>query len=538
MSHPICAKRSHLTGKGLTPMRLRSSALVLTLFTAFSLEAQLEKFKDWDKSPEYVYYATDDEKKAWNKITSDADADKFIQLFWAKRDPDLKTPVNEFKQRFDALVAKADERFALGKKRGALTERGKALIIIGPPKSISERVESSGNVNPGDSVFSQTGGAGGTAVIYQFKYEKPQQPEWAEGKTFDLGFRVDVGLGTESVLNASELKRFEKKAAQMSIKNPDLKEPPIYKTREQVEKEIREAQEKAAEAARGPALTPAVRENLEALFTKEPAGLMAIFPLAYRDGALRMMVQMHFPASALPVQEGSKIAILVKDKEGKDAARVEEAVTFMKIKSDLMVDRVIPVVPGDYDVAIAILDPAGKPVATARRKKSVAALPTEFAISELFLAYADVPVEGSKPEDPFIFSQRKFLSRGDAKLEKTDGLSYVVRVYNPGVDPITKKTGLKREIKIKSKGQMPQTVPLPPDEPSVVLDSGDPTTTIVLDMAGAIVDNNLGDYFRSGETEFRIKIIDTILNKTLEATATFNIAGPPPGQAPAAPKKK
>ena len=89
--------------------------------------AALDKYKDWDKSPEYQYLATDAEKKDFKKVASDAEAEKFIALFWARRDPELKTPRNEFRERFDALVKVADERFAIGRKRGALTERGKAL---------------------------------------------------------------------------------------------------------------------------------------------------------------------------------------------------------------------------------------------------------------------------------------------------------------------------------------------------------------------------------------------------------------------------
>ena len=113
------------------------SLLLLSVAAAFPSLAALDKYKDWEKSPEYAYLATDDEKKEWKKIASDQDAEKFIALFWARRDPDLKTPQNEFRERFEALVKKADELFPLGRKRGALTERGKALILIGPPKAIA-----------------------------------------------------------------------------------------------------------------------------------------------------------------------------------------------------------------------------------------------------------------------------------------------------------------------------------------------------------------------------------------------------------------
>ncbi len=131
---------------------------VLALFVAMASPAvaALDKHKDWDKSPDFQFLATDAEKKDWKKVSTDEDAEKFIALFWAKRDPDLKTPRNEFRERFDALVKAADERFAIGRKRGALTERGKALVLIGPPQEITAKATSSA-----DAPFGGTTGAGG-----------------------------------------------------------------------------------------------------------------------------------------------------------------------------------------------------------------------------------------------------------------------------------------------------------------------------------------------------------------------------------------
>ena len=120
---------------------MKSLARLLPLVLALALPvraAGLEKFKDWPQSPEFVILTTDDEKKAWKNVATDADAEKFIALFWAKRDPDIKTPENEFRERFDALVKLADEGFTLGRRRGALTERGKAVILIGRPKQVEK----------------------------------------------------------------------------------------------------------------------------------------------------------------------------------------------------------------------------------------------------------------------------------------------------------------------------------------------------------------------------------------------------------------
>ncbi|HEY5190475.1 MAG TPA: hypothetical protein VII77_00715, partial [Candidatus Deferrimicrobium sp.] len=60
--------------------------LALLVSAAFPAFAALDKYKDWEKSPASVYLATDAEKKDWKKVASDEEAEKFVALFWARRD--------------------------------------------------------------------------------------------------------------------------------------------------------------------------------------------------------------------------------------------------------------------------------------------------------------------------------------------------------------------------------------------------------------------------------------------------------------------
>lgn len=517
---------------------------VLAALTALDAGAALVTYKDWDKSPEFVYLTTDAEKKAWKAIQTDDEAAKFIQLFWVKRDPDMKTPANEYKQRFEALVAQADKLFPLGNKRGALTERGKLLILIGPPKSLGQSAKSSvdtGFGSQGTSAgnnFLGTGGA--TTITYQFLYEQPQLPEWADVKSLDAKFQVDTGTQSEHLIDMSVVKRLEKKAVEMALKNPDLKEPPVYKTREQFEAEQKAANEAAAEAAKGPTLSAPVRAVLdEALAKEKPYGALTLLPIFYANGASRVMVQLWVPASAMKTTEGVKLALLVRTKDGKDAARREEAAEVQKSKNDFFVDRTLSLDPGEYDVAAALLDGAGAVLASAKRGVSAPAMPTEFGASPLFLAFHDFEVAAGKPEDPMVFFVRKFVAKPEEKLSATeDGLAWVVRLYNPGIDPTTKKILLKKEVWVKKakggKVEVPQGEQAPIDPPALQGDQ-----KIVLDLAGGIVEKDLGQYF-TGDNSVEVKITDTVSGKTITASAPFSIekkeAPAPPAPAPA--KKK
>ncbi|MFI5197298.1 MAG: GWxTD domain-containing protein [Thermoanaerobaculia bacterium] len=502
------------------------SLLLLSAVSALPTLAALVTHKDWEKSPESVYLATDGEKKEWKKIDSDEGAEKFIALFWAKRDPDLKTPQNEFRERFDALVKIADEKFAVGRKRGALTERGKALILIGPPKSVSAKATPSAN-----APFSGTAGAGGvtdagggSATLYTWVYDKEHLPPWADVQAQDLKFMVDVGLGTESLENVGPARKLENKAAQMALVNPQLKEVPVYKTKEQVAAEQKAAADKAAEESKGPALSDGARATLDGL-AKEPFGPLALLPVSYRDGATRLMVQLYVLASAAGSGEGTKLLILARDKDGKDAVRLEEAAALRKTRSDFFADRVFRIVPGDYDVAAALVDAAGKVLVSARRPVVVPALPTDFAASPLLVAVNDFPVDAPKPDEPFTFSARRFVVRGDGRIDPADGLSYAVRLYNPPVDPVSRMITLRRTVKIKPKGQPAIEVPTPPEEPEKVPEHKE-AGAIVLDIGGGVVESNLGQYFRPGDYELRLTLTDAGTQKKLELMTPFTVVGP------------
>ena len=525
-----------------------ASVLVLAWPT---LGADLTKFKEWDRSPEFVYLATDADKKEWKAVQTDEQAEKFVALFWARRDPDIKTPVNEFKARFDALVAKSDEAFKVGKLRGAMTERGKAFILIGPPKTIGRM-----DIQSGGSAGRPGGSAAGTAITdqlqidssgpgamvqgYQFSYEADQLPKWTELKMLKLNFRTEPAASSESVGESGQLKKLASKAAAVALVNPTLKELPVYKTKEQVDAEMKAAFEAAAEKERGPELSAPARQTLEGILAKEAGGPVSPFGLAYQNGATRLMIQLHASGDAVKAPAEAKLIVLVKAKDGKDAARREEVANVSKAKVDYFCDRIIPIVPGDYDVAAALLDASGAVLSSGHRTVSVQPLPAELGLSPLLIAYTDVEMAGVKPEDPFVFAQRKFLSRGDGKLDsKKDGLSYVVRLYNPGIDPVTRKTAIKRTIRVKPKSGGPGVdVPLPAEEPSVIPESKEGAAAYVVDLAGNIVDEKLGDYFRPGDYELKIKVTDDITKKVVEAVAPFTVVGPPPVEKAPAPKKK
>jgi GWxTD domain-containing protein len=74
-----------------------------------------------------------DEQRQLRHLRTTRDAVDFIEAFWRRRDPDPNTPGNEFSKTFYERVEAADRLYAEGSTRGSLTDRGRALILLGPP---------------------------------------------------------------------------------------------------------------------------------------------------------------------------------------------------------------------------------------------------------------------------------------------------------------------------------------------------------------------------------------------------------------------
>src|SRR5258705_9979639 len=88
-------------------------------------------YKDWlDKDVAYII--TDEERKAFKKLATDDERERFIEEFWRRRDPDPDTDENEFKEEYYERIAYANEHFASGIP-GWKTDRGRIWIVYGKP---------------------------------------------------------------------------------------------------------------------------------------------------------------------------------------------------------------------------------------------------------------------------------------------------------------------------------------------------------------------------------------------------------------------
>jgi GWxTD domain-containing protein len=114
--------------------QLYFTAMVLLFFPLFS-QAQKgldSDHKDW--LDQVAPIITEVERDVFSKLETRDERTKFINMFWARRDPLPDTRENEFYKEYMERIRYADFQFGRGAvKRGSRTERGYFYLLLGPP---------------------------------------------------------------------------------------------------------------------------------------------------------------------------------------------------------------------------------------------------------------------------------------------------------------------------------------------------------------------------------------------------------------------
>jgi GWxTD domain-containing protein len=131
-------------------------AFALVLGTMGAGSARAQKVSEKNLPPTYrewldrdvVYLITKEERDTFLHLTTDDARDKFIERFWALRNPDPGSPENTYKDDIYQRIAYADAHFSTGSGgEGWRTARGQTYITLGPPQQ-KEVHYGAGNLRP------------------------------------------------------------------------------------------------------------------------------------------------------------------------------------------------------------------------------------------------------------------------------------------------------------------------------------------------------------------------------------------------------
>ena len=214
-------------------MRRQRLVILVCFVLAVSLapiaEAQLSgDYAEWANGPE-GFLLTKKEKKEWAKFNTDAAAEHFIALFWAKRNPEPNNPFNAFRAEFESKVRFADENFGYGNHRGSLSARAKVLILMGKPDSRQVRgIEGAPSTGPSSGA---TGAVDGNTETWY--YNPANLPEAFNAKGAQLYFffyeeRLDSNAFELDRTNRESFKAMSalSRAPDVYLLDPNLKEIP------------------------------------------------------------------------------------------------------------------------------------------------------------------------------------------------------------------------------------------------------------------------------------------------------------------------
>src|SRR6266849_2172577 len=302
---------------------------------------------DWAKGP-VQFLMTKEEVAQWNALQSDADADAFIALFWARRDPTPGTPRNEFREDFEVRAAYADKNFATPRMRGSLTDRGKALIICGPPTKVYHRGGASQMPQPS---LTDTAGDDQGNEMFTWSYEGDNAKRLFGLSKVELRFADRLNTGDFRM----ETPRFDYSAAQQRVITADITQPNLTSVpRVQTQTvTVPLPNTPAAPVAPSTTLKTAAFEtavtDAKAGKSKAKEATITYAEFVSPTGEYYVPVALYVPASSgLTGDAVDTFFGVVEDASGKRVAVFEEPAKLIASKTDLFYDLTLNLPSGKY----------------------------------------------------------------------------------------------------------------------------------------------------------------------------------------------
>ncbi|HYO78989.1 MAG TPA: GWxTD domain-containing protein [Thermoanaerobaculia bacterium] len=539
-------------------MRLKRfiTAALAAAFAMSAAAAISPQYVEWAAGP-VQFLMTAEETAKWKTLTTDAEARDFVILFWARRDPSAGTPRNEFREEFEKRVAIADKSFPSEHVRGAMTDRGRTLVLFGTPK----KIERTGNqressmpqgigtpsIGPdGQPIGSGATGqyqSGGTDLTRPQATDKNETQIWTyEGEEARAIFNVRRAVMRFSDRHGKSEFTMERgsgvdyaggqaRAIKAAIKQPDVTLGSI-------------APAAAAESAVPAAVAAPVMQT--ALTTEALASAVAEFSAAPKSpyskqafatwgeyvtagGEYFVPVMLYVPkSSGLTAAQNLTFFGVVQDETGKSVSAFEVPATLVASKDDFYVDRSFTGLPAGKHRGFFGLAENGKPVTIVSTDMQLAGSIDKDAptVSSLILSNNVYPLTAAqRSTDPFAFGGLKVVPKGDRTFRPADELWYFVELRNPGIPEaaagsVPVAAAPKVQVKIDVEGTdaagNKKKMTAPPREVEATEIKGVPGH---FGIGNAIPLSS----FKPGNYTFTLKLIDTVRKASYTVSETFRV---------------
>lgn len=351
-----------------------------------------------------------EEEKSYKGLKNNADAAEFQKIFWARRDPNLDTPENEYQAEYLKLVTEVDTKFKVAGRAGSQTDCGRIYILLGAPDAVKKE---------------------NTAEV---SFRSPETWTYKDRPTMTFkGGSIDIPLDGTCMLPQGN--RF---AEQLNR----LAEFKVVQTNLSYKFDSKGALVKLVDLLPKPtpvqALLKEPRKDFE--LTAKP-----IMEIRSQDGASVFVAGLiQGDASGLTVSDagGKKVAKIVvsvhsADKEGRVLKSMDREVAAEVVDNKFVSSFGMALRPGEHTMKIGAIDPKTGKGAVAEIAFKTQDYGTELTVSPV-MVLADI-VEGQTPakDDPlfeFTFGATKFVPRYGNVFKKTETATLLAAIYGAQKD--------------------------------------------------------------------------------------------------------
>lgn len=457
--------------------------------------------KDWAKGP-VRWILTDEEEKQFKALKTDEERAAFVKAFWEKRDPTPGTPANEFDVIFWKKVEEAEKRFqsATNPDPGWLTDRGRTLLLLGPPTRVDKDARNrmiwiyevspiTGIKEPMSLMF-----APGTSLLL----DRKTLEKYVAAHPETLGIGWTLPAAPEENLEMAEAQR-----------NPEEDLSPESK------RQIALLQETLARGA-GPTGVPfevnldyyaaadgstltvmTVETPREAAHGADDSALKAFARFAPEGEGTPMNVTGPLPFVPASVTDTPPTSYVYQARRNLKPGRYKMAV--------IVEDKVIPGQSGALVQAIDVPDFSSG----------------SFAMSNISLLARFGPIEaGIGPDDhavagPFVMGSFRLVPRAYNTMTRGEALAFYYQVYNPARDPATGKPNLEITYAFFLKeGQTWK-----PFRKPVVKSQRGQVELFAVDMKDLLLPNQV----LPAEFRMEAKIVDAVSKRELKRELLFSV---------------
>ncbi|HSY48233.1 MAG TPA: GWxTD domain-containing protein [Thermoanaerobaculia bacterium] len=501
-------------------------AAVLVAAAATSAFAALSTAHvDWGKGPA-SYFMTNEEKAAWKAVQTDVEADAFIELFWARRDPTPATPRNEFHEDFDARVKVADDQLSHGRLKGSMTDPGRILILFGAPtKAIRRTNTSNGQSNTrSDMRNSEVGSAfqSTNSPDMVWTYEGEVSQKLFGSPHVEMSFHDQYNDGNFKLqIPPVDLAAAQQRIISGLITQPTLTKAPTFQAggAAPVAKPVA-----PVAGVKTPALEAALAEA-KAGKANDHGAAFAYAEFVSPAGDPFVPVQVYVPGSAGVASDGADTIFgAIEDASGTRVTAFEDPAKLTASRTDFFVDKTLTLQPGKY-TAIVGLAKGGAPVLVTSGPIEVAGLSKESVGTSRMILSDNVYELGTAepPKAPFAFGKLKIVPKGNLIFKASDELNYFVEINNPGIDAATNLPKLQFKLDLTG-GPDKKTISAPLSDAAALPLTGAPGPGHYA-IISAIPMGEVKPALKPGDYILKMKIVDTVSKQSYTVEQSFKVSG-------------